>query len=122
MQSRVRLRPAARIARAQAKAARIERNQRHAAADQAILSAMASAKLPISTPDLAAMTGLTRATIARRLRILRTAARVRWIPGTIWAPGWAFPLGAEAPPHHSQQPQVSHENAEAESEGHGVGR
>ncbi|WP_294292107.1 hypothetical protein [uncultured Sphingomonas sp.] len=91
MAPRVRLRPAARIARAQAEAARIEQSQRRAAIDEAIMTALASAKLPITTVDLASMTGLTRAAVDRRLRVLRAAARVRWVPGTTWAAGWALP-------------------------------
>ncbi|WP_322965668.1 hypothetical protein [Sphingomonas fuzhouensis] len=96
MRSRVRLRPAARIARARAEAARVEQNLRHEATDEAIITAMASAKLPISTVDLATMTGLTRAAIGRRLRVLRAAARVRWVSGTPWPAGWAFPRNYSA--------------------------
>lgn len=91
MRPLTRLRPAARIARAQAEAARAEQNQRHAAIDEAIMTALESGKVPITTVDLATMTGLTRASVDRRLRVLRAAARVRWVPGTTWTPGWALP-------------------------------
>ncbi|WP_452665814.1 hypothetical protein [Sphingomonas zeae] len=61
------------------------------AADEAILEAMALARLPISTADLTIATGLTISTIERRMRLLRAAGRIRWIPRTTWTPGWAFP-------------------------------
>lgn len=46
MRPLTRLRPAARIARAQAEAARAEQNQRHAAIDEAIMTALESGKVP----------------------------------------------------------------------------
>jgi len=91
MRPRTRLRPAARIARERANSARAELDQRNTDADQAILAAMASAKLPISSTALAALTGLNRSKVEHRLRALRAASRVRWVPGTTWTPGWAFP-------------------------------
>lgn len=86
-----RLRPAARAKRPLADGSRAERLERAAAADDAILAAMATARLPIDTADLAALAGLSKARAGRRLRALRAACCVRWIPKTTGHPGWAFP-------------------------------